>query len=196
MKVANYEKNNPYSVKDFVVDRVACGIPIHESLNQLKINFNVEMNELDFKKLFPEYEKEIKEKQNVFAKELEEHRATIVDRINKHSKEIEDVMTDLKAQGKYKYFAQVAGQLTRSLELLARSVGQIKSTQETNINLVSIGKSYLQDLFALEKMNVIEIKDNSRLRLMFGLNETEILNDSIGKTTETKDPFTTDFSVK
>lgn len=184
MKIAKYDPDNPYSIKDFVVDRVASGIPLQESIDQLNSLFGYEITIVEFQKLFPDYSSSIEERQVKISTDLESCKTQLVDRMNNLSVKLESALVLLEKEGKYKYFAQVAGQLNRSFELIAKAVGRIRTGDQHTINILSIGKDYLSDLEALEKMGVIKIIDNDKVKKLYGVNEEVIVDAAVEPTTE------------
>ncbi len=196
MKVAKYEAKNPYSIKDFVVDRVASGITLEESIEQLNSLFGYEITIIEFQKLFPDYNSAIEERQVVISEELEKCKTELVDRMNSLSIRLEKALDVLEKEKKYKYFAQVAGQLNRSFELIAKAVGKIKSGNQNTVNILSIGKDYLTDLEELEKMGVIKITDQDRIKKLYGVNEEVIVDATFESTTKETTVTSKDSSEK
>lgn len=184
MKVAKYDPDNPYSIKDYIVDRVASGIPLEESIEQLNSSHGYEITIVEFQKLFPDYSSSIEERQVKISADLEACKTQLVERMNDLSVRLEKALDILEKEKKYKYFAQVAGQLNRSFELIAKAVGRIRTGDQHTVNILSIGKDYLCDLEALEKMGVIKITNIDRVKKLYGVSEEVSIDATVEPTTK------------
>jgi len=149
-------------IHDFIIDRLAIGLPPNVIIHDFKSVFGSDLTEKDIQSISDGYKDEIQEREDFFRSELAKVSPDISIRLNNMSKELEKAMVELSNDKDYKTFVSFAGTWLKNIELLGRLLGKFeqKVVNEKNINYIQIAN------ITAEEMDKFKKKKEKRKKLL------------------------------
>lgn len=159
-----------FILKQFLVDRLAFGLPEQEILNQFQQQYNQQLTLEQLKDYSNQWKEDIKKREDEFQEDLKNNAGTISSRVEQITKTTQSLADELIKSKNYALAERYIANLKNQLELLAKLYGELKQKSE-NISYNVIQTSNYAAMEMLERDNIIQIKDRKRLKKMLGIAE-------------------------
>lgn len=161
-------------MKQYLIDRLALGMPIEEIVKQFTLQYNEPLKLDRLKEWMIAWKDDIAKREKELFEELKKSSGSIYMRVEELNAVSKKIMDELVSEKKYSSASRWMSEFRTQLELLAKLSGELKNKTET-VNYTITQTSNLSALEMLEKDGIIRILDRRRLRKLLGLSEIEDL---------------------
>lgn len=161
-------------MKMFLIDRLAFGLPIDETLRQFKEEYREEITAEQLNEWAIGWKSDIEKREKELVEDLKQNSGTISIRVENINKITQQIIDELVKSKNYRLAEKWMGKAKDQLELLGKFYGELKEKKET-VNYTIVQTSNLSALEMLEKDGIIRIMDKKRLKKLLGIVDTEML---------------------
>ena len=159
-------------MKQYLIDRLALGMPMEEIAKQFTIQYNEPLELEQLKEWSVAWKEEVSKREKELLEELKKSTGSIYARVEDLNTVSKKIMDELVGEKKYASASRYMAEFRTQLELLAKLSGELKNKTET-VNYTITQSSNLSALDMLEKDGIIRIVDRKKLRKLLGLSELE-----------------------
>ena len=158
--------------RKFAIDRLALGYSDQAICEMFETTYGEKVTIESLQLIAKNSEEEIKIREKELLEELEDNSMSIEGRLETLYSEVRDVLDELKKEKQWKQYASVLNGLLKNIELLAKSLGKLRS-QTSPESRVMVQKNNYNAIVLLAEDKVISIADKKRLRKLLGIEEED-----------------------
>jgi hypothetical protein len=161
-------------MKQYLVDRLALGVPMQEIVKQFTLQYNEPLELGTLIEWAVDWKEDVAKREKELLDELKKSSGSIYSRVEELNVISKKIMDELVETKKYGTASRYMSEFRTQLELLAKLSGELKTKTET-VNYTITQTSNMSAMEMLEKDGIIRIIDRKRLRKLLGLSEIEDL---------------------